>query len=161
MLYTNEDLERAGLAVRRETAVCLAVVLPLLAGAFVLLLLRIRAACTILAILTSFSAIFLADNRLIPALQYRRWLRETLSGLSHETAGRLTRVGEEDVWEEGVRLRELILNIYADGSEEGERRFLLDAAKTLPGDLLGRVVIVTSHDTSVLGVVPRGEEKAV
>lgn len=160
MLYTDDDRVKANQAVHRETKQCLLAILPLLIGVIVTLFLRLRILCTILAILTCFVSIFLVDNRLVPTLQYRRWLREVLSGLSHETAGRLMRIGDEDVWEEGVRLRELILNIYADGSEEGERRFLLDASKTIPEEFMGRVVIVTSHDTSVLCIVPRGEEAA-
>lgn len=158
LLYTDEDLKRAGAAVHREAVRCVLATLPVFLCAIAALYVRMRLLCTFFAILTSFLAIFFVDNRLIPTIRYRLWLREALSGLSHETAGLLMRVGTEDVWEEGVCLRELILNIYADGSADGERRFLLDAAKPLPDGLQGRVVIVKSHDTSVLGVVLRKEE---
>lgn len=157
MLYTDEDFAKARLAVRRETVLLLGAVLFLGAGAIAALRLRQQIFCTALTILASFSGIFLADTRLIPALRYRNWLSEAFSGLSHETAGVLVRIGDEDVWESGVRLREMILNIYTDLAEEGERRFLLDAGKIIPPDFLNRVVVVKSHDTAVLGIWLRGE----
>ncbi len=157
MLYTDDDFARADIAVRREAVLLFAFTLPFFACAVIALCLRSQIFCCIFTILLSFSAIFLLDTRLIPVLRYRSWIREAQSGLSHETAGVLMSIGSEDVWENGMRLRELILNIYSDLAEEGERRFLLDAAKKVPEEFLGRVVVVKSHDTSILGVKLREE----
>ena len=155
MLYGDEDRARAEKTVRRETARCVLTAAPFAALAAAALLLRLRLLCTAAAILSAFSAIFLYDLRVSPARAYRRFLAEALGGRSHETAGLLQRIGEDPVLEAGVPFRELTLNVYADLSEEGERRFLLDASRPAPEELAGRVVVVRSHDAYVLSIAPR------
>ena len=66
------------------------------------------------------------------------------------------RIGSEDIYEDGVIFRELILNIYEDMAPEGERRFLIEPGMPVDMTLIGRDVAVTSHDKVVLAVEPLG-----
>ena len=100
--------------------------------------------------------IFLGDLKVMPVLRYGRFLKEIHSGLSHKTAGALVRIGSDPVFSDGVWFYELILNVYEDLSEEGERRFLLDCAKQVPPELMNRDVALTSHGNFVLDVEPLG-----
>ena len=47
------------------------------------------------------------------------------AGLTRKTAGTLVRVGEDEIYENGVIFHEMIVNIYEDMAPEGERRFLI------------------------------------
>ena len=64
------------------------------------------------------------------------------------------RLGEDEVYEDGVYFHEVIINIYEDMSTEGERRFLLEGTKSVDSSLLGKDVAVTSHGNFVLDVEP-------
>ena len=96
--------------------------------------------------------IFLYDLRLQPALRYGRHLQEIHSGMSHQTLGALVRLGSDSVYMGGIDFHEVIINIYEDLAEEGERRFLLDINKEVPAEWMDQDVIVTSHGNFVLEV---------
>ena len=100
--------------------------------------------------------IFLFDLRVMPVLRYGRYLREIKRGLSHRTAGALVRIGSDPVYTDGVWFFELILNVYEDLSEEGERRFLLDCSRKVPQELMGKDVALTSQGSFVLDIAPMG-----
>ena len=72
----------------------------------------------------------------------------------------LMRIGEERVYQDGVWLYELILNVYEDLSEEGERRFLLDCQKPRPDALIGSDVALTSHGSFALAIEPLAQKDA-
>jgi len=81
------------------------------------------------------------------------------TGLTRRTAGTLVRLGEDEVYEDGVYFHEVIINIYEDMSAEGERRFLLEGTKNVDPSLLGKDVAVTSHGNFVLDVELLGEKE--
>ena len=58
--------------------------------------------------------------------------------------------------QDGVDLREVIINVYEDMSEEGERRYLLDARKEMPKELIGHDIALLSHGNFVLGAEKLG-----
>ena len=99
------------------------------------------------------------DLRLKPALRYGAYLAEAHSGLTRQTLGALVRIGCDPVYQDGVNFYEVILNIYEDMDEEGERRFLLDVKKEIPAQWIGHDVIVTSHGSFILEACA-AEEKA-
>lgn len=156
MLYQEKDLEVNRLRARREGLRMALCALPFLAAGVVAFALRREALAIAGFALACASAIFLGDLRLMPVVRYGRFLGNIFSGLKRETAGTLVRLGEEEIYEDGVYFRELILNIYEDMDEEGERRFLLERAKPAPDNLVGRDVKVTSHGSIVLAVEPMG-----
>ena len=100
--------------------------------------------------------IFVGDLFVAPVVRYGKFLRDLFSGLTRKTAGTLVRVGEDDIYENGVIFHEMIVNIYEDMTPEGERRFLIEPAMPLDTALIGRDVAVTSHDKVVLAVEPLG-----
>ena len=97
------------------------------------------------------SVIFLCDLLVTPAVRYERYLAEANSGLTRKTAGALVRVSEDLCYQDGVDFREVIINVYEDMSEEGERRYLLDAKKEMPAEMIGRDIALLSHGNIVLG----------
>ena len=113
---------------------------------------RVELLCSAGLLIACAVLIFLYDLKLKPVLRYGRYLREISSGLSRRTAGSLVRIGRDPVYKDGVWLYEVILNIYEDLSEEGERRFLLDCTKDTPDHLVGRDVALTSHGNYVLDI---------
>jgi len=124
--------------------------LPFLVFAVIGFVLRMEWLCSAGCILAGAAAIFLYDLRVKPALRYDAFLAEVHSGLTRQTGGALVRIGVDPVYQDGVDFYEIILNIYEDLDEEGERRFLLDAKKEIPSDWLHRDVIVTSHGSYLL-----------
>ena len=152
MLYSEQDRALNGVRMKRELgkiALCALAPLALTVAAF---LLRVEWLCMVGCMLTGGVIIFLIDLLVMPLWRYDRFLREITSGLTRRTAGTLVRIGEDKIYTDGVFMRECILNIYEDLSEDGERRFLLDSAKSVPGDLIGRDVVLTSHGNTVLDV---------
>lgn len=123
--------------------------------------LRVELLCMAGCFLFGGVLVFLWDMKLGPKLRYGRFLKEATSGLTRRTAGTITKLGEEPLFEDGVWFYELILNIYEDLSEEGERRYLFDAAKPRPEAFLGRDVALTSHGSVVLGVEALGETSEI
>ena len=120
-------------------------------AAFVL---RIELLCIAGFVIAGSILIFLYDLRIKPALRYGRYLAEAHSGLTRQTVGALVRIGSAPVYQDGVNFHEVILNIYEDMAEEGERRFLLDVNKEIPQDWIGQDVVVTSHGSFLLDVAP-------
>lgn len=152
MLYSERDSALNAARMKRELgkiALCALAPLALAVAAF---LLRIEWLCMVGFMLTGGVIIFLIDLLVMPVWRYGRFLREITSGLTRQTAGTLVRIGEDMVYTDGVWMRECILNIYEDLSEDGERRFLLDSAKSVSGELIGRDVVLTSHGNTVLDV---------
>ena len=151
-MYGQADFEQNGASVRRETMRMLLAGMPFLALAAVGFALRMELLCMAGCILCGAVWVFLWDWRVSPARRYGRFLREVTSGMTSTTAGMLMRVSEDRVFQDGVWFYELVLNIYEDLSEEGERRFLLDCAKQVPPELMNQDVALTSHGNFVLDV---------
>ena len=137
---------------KKKTAILhtLVTMIPFLAMAVAGFALRLEWLCTAGCILAGAVAIFLYDLRVKPALRYDAFLAEVHSGLTRQTGGALVRIGADPVYDDGVDFYEIILNIYEDLDEEGERRFLLDAKKAIPEEWLHCDVIVTSHGSYLL-----------
>ena len=157
-LYTQADFDRNRLEKRRVISGALLCALPFLAAAVVGFIMRLEVLCIAGCMLCGAALIFLYDWRIAPAVRYGRYLREVHSGLTRQTLGTLVRLGDEPVYQDGVNFFEVILNIYEDQSPEGERRFLVDCSKPVPGEWLGRDVVVTSHGSFVLEICPAGEQ---
>ena len=156
MFYTKKMLEENKLRLRRELIKMLLAMLPFLAGCVAGFAMRNQAICTLGLVLACAAAIFVGDLYVMPAVRYGRFLRELFSGLTRKTAGALVRIGDEDIYEDGVNFHEMIINIYEDMAPEGERRFLIEPGMTVDAALMGRDVAVTSHDKVVLAVEPLG-----
>lgn len=155
-MYTQQDSAINQQSIRREMRRMFLCMLPFIAVAAAAFIARIEPLCIAAVALTAATVIFLFDLKLGPHLRYRAFLREIQSGLSRETVGALVRVSPDPVYQDGVYSREIFINIYEDMSEEGERRFLLDCAKTLDEGLMGQDVVVTSHGSYVLNIEAAG-----
>ena len=158
MFYDQEDRQVNSARAKREALYMLLCALPFLLVAAVGFVMRIEPLCMAGVLLFGGTLILLFDLRLAPILRYGRYLREISSGMTRRTAGTLVRLGEDPIYTDGVWMRECIINIYEDQSEEGERRFLLDCSKEIPEELLGKDVALTSHGSAVLGVAPLGTQ---
>lgn len=156
MLYSEADLLGCREETRKTAIFMLLCALPFAVVAAAAFWLRLEPLCMAGCFLFGGVLIFLWDMRLSPKLRYGRFLKEATSGLTRRTAGTITKLSEERVFEEGLWFYELILNVYEDLSEEGERRYLFDAQKPRPGEFVGRDVALTSHGSFVLGVEPLG-----
>ena len=153
-LYAQTDFDENRQEKRRQITRALALMLPFLAIAAAAFLMRIELLCIAGLVIAGAILIFLYDLRIKPALRYGRYLAEAHSGLSRQTVGALVRIGSDPVYQDGVNFREVILNIYEDMDEEGERRFLLDMKKEIPQDWIGQDVVVTSHGSFLLDAAP-------
>ena len=159
-MYSDADFERNKAQRRQMLTHMLLFALPGLALAAAGLIARIELMCTAGLIIAGAVLIFICDLKLKPVLRYGRYLKEIHSGLSHKTAGTLVRIGSDPVYMDDVWLTEIILNVYEDMSEEGERRFLLDRTKPAPEDMMGRDVALTSHGNFVLDIEPMEDKHA-
>ena len=126
--------------------------LPFLAGAAAAFALRLEALCIFCAVAFCSVLVFLYDLLVKPAITYDRHLGEIQRGSFHDTLGTLVSVSKDLTYAEGINFREVIINIYEDMSEEGERRFLLDCAKEYDESMMGRAVEITSHGSYVLNI---------
>lgn len=153
-LYAQTDFDANRQEKRRQITRALALALPFFVIAAAAFGLRIELLCIAGLVIAGAILIFLYDLRIKPALRYGRYLAEAHSGLSRQTVGALVRIGSDPVYQDGVNFYEVILNIYEDMAEEGERRFLLDAKKDIPQDWIGQDVVVTSHGSFLLDVAP-------
>ena len=156
MFYTKKMLEENQTRLWREIVRMLLATLPFLALCAAGFVMRSQAVCTAGLILACAAVIFVGDLFVAPVVRYGRFLRDLYSGLTRKTAGTLVRVGADDVYENGVNFREMIVNIYEDMAPEGERRFLIEPVMPFDAALIGRDVAVTSHDKVVLAVEPLG-----
>lgn len=157
--YEQMDLEKSKKEKSGAIACMLLAMLPFLAIAAAAFVLRVEWLCAAGCFCAGAAAIFLYDLRVKPAVRYAAYLLEAHSGLSRQTVGALVRIGVDPVYQDGVNFYEIILNIYEDLDEEGERRFLLDAKKAIPTEWLHRDVVVTSHGNYLLEA-RLAEEKA-
>lgn len=144
-LYEQKDFDQNRAIKKREARRAILFSLPFLAVAVAAFILRAEALCIAGGVLCGAVLIFMYDRRVSPAVRYGRYLKEAHADISHKTLGTLVRVGGDPVFQEGVNFYEVILNVYEDLSEEGERRFLLDSKKELPQAWIGQDVVVTSH----------------
>ena len=153
-LYAQADFDANRREKRRQIRRALMLALPFFALAIAAFVLRIELLCIAGFVIAGSILIFLYDLRIKPALRYGRYLMEAHSGLTRQTVGALVRIGSDPVYQDGVNFYEVILNIYEDMAEEGERRFLLDVNKEIPQDWIGQDVVVTSHGSFLLDVAP-------
>lgn len=153
-LYDQTDFDANRREKRRQIRRALMLALPFFAPAIAAFVLRIELLCIAGFVIAGSILIFLYDLRIKPALRYGRYLAEAHSGLTRQTVGALVRIGSDPVYQDGVNFYEVILNIYEDMAEEGERRFLLDVNKEIPQDWIGQDVVVTSHGSFLLDVAP-------
>ena len=153
-LYDQTDFDANRREKRRQIRRALMLALPFFALAIAAFVLRIELLCIAGFVIAGSILIFLYDLRIKPALRYGRYLAEAHSGLTRQTVGALVRIGSDPVYQDGVNFYEVILNIYEDMAEEGERRFLLDGNKEIPRDWIGQDVVVTSHGSFLLDVAP-------
>lgn len=149
-LYGEQDLAQGRESARREGVRTVLCALPFAVLAVAAFVLRIEPLCVAGVMVCGGLVILRFDLRVSPQLRYNKYLREVRSGLTRRTAGALVRVSTDLVYEEGVYFREVILNIYEDMAEEGERRFLLDSAGSIPEEWIGRDVAVVSHGNYIL-----------
>ena len=159
MYYAQRDIELNKKRKKKECLTALGLMLPFLALCAAGFAVRNQALCTAGLMAACAAAIFWGDLRVMPMIRYGRFLKDVTTGLTHKTAGTLVRLGEDDVYEDGVYFHEVIINIYEDMSEEGERRFLLEGTKSVDPSLLGKDVAVTSHGNFVLNVEPLGNQE--
>lgn len=159
MYYAQQDIELNKKRKKKEYLATLGLMLPFLAICAAGFAVRNQVMCTAGLIAACVAAIFWGDLRVMPMIRYGRFLKDVTTGLTHKTAGTLVRLGEDDVYEDGVYFHEVIINIYEDMSEEGERRFLLEGTKSVDSSLLGKDVAVTSHGNFVLDVEPLGKKE--
>lgn len=158
-MYSQTDFDNNKQAFRKELGKALLIALPFAVIAVAAFIKRIEWLCIGGCIGAGSVLILLWDLRIGPQRRYGRYLREIHSGLSRKTAGTLVSLGEDKVYTDGVWFYEMIINIYEDMSEEGERRFLFDCAKQRPDEWMGRDIAVTSHGNFVLDVSPLGEKQ--
>ena len=159
MLYSQQDIQDNRLRARKEALLTAVLALPFLAAAIAGFVVRAELLCIAGCALLCAVVILMTDLRLMPVVRYGRFLQDVQTGLSRTTAGTLVRLGQDEGYQDGVYFRELILNIYEDLSEEGERRFLLEWGRPCPHALVGRDVAVTSHGNFVLDVRPLGRQE--
>jgi len=151
-LYSQDDLVNSRKAVKASVLRMLLIGLPFLAAAAAGFIVRNQLLCTAGCILFGSVLILLYDTKIMPAMRYRNHLEEIHSGLTRQTVGALVRIGTDPVHDIGLNFTEIILNIYEDMDEEGERRFLLDAKKEVPAEWLNRDVVVRSHGSFLLDI---------
>lgn len=151
-MYSKADFDRNRQQRSRMLGLLLLCAMPGFVLAIAGLAMRIEPLCSGGLLLACAVIIFLYDLKLKPVLRYGGYLKEIHSGLSRVTAGTAVRIGQDPVYVDGVWFYELILNVYEDLSEEGERRFLLDCTKEAPEGIVGRDVALTSHGNYVLDV---------
>lgn len=148
--YSQTDFERSAAEKKHEFTRLMLMVLPFLAVSVAGFIVRNEILCIVGCALFFSMIIFMYDLRIQPAMRYGRHLREIHSGTTHKTLGALVHLGADPVYMDGIDFQEVIINIYEDLAEEGERRFLLDVSKQAPEAWLNQDVIVTSHGNYVL-----------
>lgn len=148
--YNQTDFDLSKAEKKRAFRALALFALPFFALAVAAFVLRKQALCMVGCAACGCAAILLWDLKVKPALRYGSYLAEVNSGMSHQTLGTLVRISEDLTYDGGIDFYEVILNIYEDLAEEGERRFLLDCKKELPREWIGRDVVVTSHGNMLL-----------
>ena len=144
-LYSEADFAESRKTKKKAIRRMFFCALPFLAGAAVCFALRLQTACALCMIAFCSALIFLYDLQVKPSVRYARCLSEMKSGS-------FVRISEDLTYEEGVNFREVIINVYEDMDEEGERRFLLDERREIPREWLNRDIVITSFGNMVTGV---------
>lgn len=160
-LYSQADFDRNSQEIKNALLRMLLYALPFFAVAVVGFILRIQPLCTAGCLLGGGVMIFICDKRITPTRRYSRHLREIHSGLTRQTVGAFICMGEDIVHDIDLEFYEVILNIYEDMDEEGERRFLLDEKKSIDREWIGRDVVITHHGSYILEIAlveEKGEE---
>ena len=151
-LYCESDIALANEVLRKEILRLLVFVcFPLVLTVFFFIR-RQKWFCITAAFLFCSTVVFLMDLKVLPAFCYNRWLHEILHERHHETAGTLISIGTDYIFENRLCFKEVMLNEYTNLPQEGERRFLMDAGKSLPQDLIDHTVVITSHETFITGI---------
>ena len=152
-LYTQEDRQRAELLARRWTLILGGAELVLLAAYVAGILLGWRWAMLAALLLAFVAALFLGDLCLLPALRYRKFLRDLDRGLRRSAICTVDSLKEEAVMQDGARVRELQVRL-----DDGDSRiFYVNAghAGQIPGP--GAEIELESCGRHVTGVRRCGE----
>ena len=144
-MITQADLDQAARVECRERLRAFLLCIPLWITSAFFFARRVQILCILCAILGCYTLLFWGGLRWFPARHYRKYLEEIRMGLTHDETGMLVRLGEEEVLENGVAFIEVILNLYADLSPEGERRFLIDKSRAMRPEILGKVIRIRAH----------------
>ncbi len=150
--YGDEDWTRARTDRNGEAKKMMLFALPFFVLAIAAFIMRMQMLCIVAVVLCGAVMIFYYDLRVSPLVWYVRYLRELRQGLTHQTAATLVSIGEDDVFQEHVNVREVIVNVFEDMHPDGERRFWLDSSKKLPEEWKGRDVAVTSQGVYITGM---------
>lgn len=148
-LYTQEDRQRAEHLARKWTLILGGAELVLLAAYVAGILLGWRWAMLAALLLAFVTALFLGDLCLLPALRYRKFLRDLYRGLRRSAICTVDSLKEEAGMQDGARVRELQVRLSADGDS---RIFYVNAdhADQIPEP--GAVIELESCGRHVTGV---------
>ena len=147
-LYTQEDRQRAEHLARKWTLILGGAELVLLAAYVAGILLGWRWAMLAALLLAFVTALFLGDLCLLPALRYRKFLRELDKGLRRRTVCTVESLKEEAGMQDGARVRELKVRL-----DDGDSRIFYvnaDHADQIPEP--GAVIELESCGRHVTGV---------
>ena len=154
-LYTQEDRRRAELLARRWTLILGGAELVLLAAYVAGILLGWRWAMLAALLLAFVAALFLGDLCLLPALRYRKFLRELDKGLRRRTVCTVESLKEEAGMQDGARVREL--QVRLDDSDSRIFYVNADHANQIPEP--GAEIELESCGRHVTGVRRCGEAR--
>lgn len=149
-MYSQTDFDKNKKGTAKNMLIALLAAAPFLVLFIVGFVTRTEAMSAVGCMLMISVLVFLWDLRVAPLWRYGRFLKEIHSGLSRKTLGTLVRIGSDSYFKDGVHFRDVIINIYEDQSEDGERRYMLDCKKEIPQEWLGRDIVLTSHGNMVL-----------
>ncbi len=153
-MYKTNDWEENNRQLKRRL---LALLIPLalfLAGIVVSLLpdVRLQWLTILLTILGGAMVIFCYGMFLSPVLSYSRHLKNVLEGRKRETTGRLTEVGSQSCFREGVEYYPMTVNVGEKGDAADDRLFYYDVHKGMPPFEPGDLITIVSHDKAVADI---------
>lgn len=123
-LYTDADRRQAERLARRWALLLGGTELALLTAYVVLILLDLRWAMLAALLLAFAIAVFLGDLCLLPALRYRKFLRELDRGLRRSAVCTVDQLKDASEMQDGARVRELQVRL-----DDGDSRiFYVNAA---------------------------------
>lgn len=155
VLYTDEDRRRAERLARKWTLILGGAELVLLAVYVAGIALGWRWAMLAALLLAFVAALFLGDLCLLPALRYRKFLRELDRGLRRSAICTVDSLKEEAVMQDGARVRELQVRL-----DDGDSRIFYvnaDHAGQIPEP--GAEIELESCGRHVTGVRRCGEAR--
>lgn len=124
-MYDEADYRGANRCVRRWQLRLFALLVPLLAS-YALCVVLDRYALMLLALLVGFiCSVAICDFALLPALRYRRFLRDMRAGLRRENQCILLSLEEKTQIQDGAQVR--VLHVALDAGDE--RIFYVNACK--------------------------------